>query len=1188
MFEAIEDSKPAARIVYDSSAYGNEIKEIIGLRTIASASGSYQAAEPSDRLAGVEREFRQKLAAIEPGSVERIARFVDDGLSPAAVAIGAVTGGVGGTFFSRATGVAGAALGVVENVAIDAATGTVLVTAGVKPEEHPALAMATGVGIGLGTGVLRLITGLAGRQALSALSADDVARGVARAAGLPEGEARHAIALLQPSELVDPAAVARAARGAGLSIDDDAVRTGIDRAMFAAHRGKLSDADFHAALSQSTGLPAAEVQKTLAGIDAGDSVRVAAALRGKLDVTKGYRITDPNYVDEQFVQQVAEEAAFTKTIATLPQNDLDAVGLQSFSSGGALVVRHGPIIKTPKELADYLDRLPGGGADQILAKAREVMGGDHVQTIKNNQLGVLTQRPAQVEVTLPSGAQIVIEPASAGQNLRLLAMARRLETEFPAPVAFLAERNRLSIKGYDVPELKEIIVFKWDNQGYHTPGEARVSNLISFAQDIENRLSGKVPSHVAPSPDYLRRAREDLQSAKDEIKDSLPLMDLEKMGIKGKPSEMSDDELSQIVNGLVRDARFTTTPKSVFSIWSAPESKLGAHVHPASPGVGGASFAHRIDDLDQRLVLLMEKSPFHTRYWTPEEAARLKASAREQLPTEIEASELLLTKLQLRSTALPKSKADISNYRAAVEGALREGSEERIQALGGDIFVDKVTPRFGPNQDPLAPRERLEEFLRRVTPDSDYLAESARKAVARDIAALEQKARRARDLLGLVQSGASDRELFFKAVPRTLTPSPKDVGHLLGKNPITLTVGGKPVQIRAGVIVFPHGTTTTIIEDGSDTVQLVRVFEDQPRTFSSLAGAQPFRAEVESVPLSALGIRGGAGRVAAVGQLRLPEEALAPTPRPLVAPPPKPLHEIREDTRRALEDTAQRLKDVEARAKAPLGDAERIAAQEDVSRLRAQERLMREVQVAVDQGTLADEIQRGARDGGHFRVKAVMAGHPEGVVPDSGVTLSSDVVHVESGFFAVADISGHGNARPTRGATTEIKELLSGVALPARDELFNPPSARIISSWVGEIAEKNREPGAFATLNAARLSPDGGLTLMHVDDVFVISTGGGVKKLESTGGLLGIPGISFGAPRQLRLQPGDKVVLASDGLKDSLRVSEPGVVRDIPKEEYEALIRGLAAADNPTAFVSERIASHFDDISVLIIEYTGR
>ncbi|MFA5856752.1 MAG: Hint domain-containing protein [Candidatus Pacearchaeota archaeon] len=161
----LEDSREVADFTLTNSKYSDDLQKMLGLEAIVEKN-SYESISPLDIDINLQNDlFKQRLGTL--GSAAEIAIFVDDGLSPLSVAIGATTGGIGGTFFSSATGLVGGVLGVGENLLIDAATGASLVNLGLDPNDDSSLAMASALSIGLGTGFQRIFSSISNARAAS-------------------------------------------------------------------------------------------------------------------------------------------------------------------------------------------------------------------------------------------------------------------------------------------------------------------------------------------------------------------------------------------------------------------------------------------------------------------------------------------------------------------------------------------------------------------------------------------------------------------------------------------------------------------------------------------------------------------------------------------------------------------------------------------------------------------------------------------------------------------------------------------------------------------------------------------------------------------------------------------------------------------------------------------------------------
>ncbi|MBL7057451.1 hypothetical protein ISS09_04170, partial [Candidatus Woesearchaeota archaeon] len=159
VFGFLEENKESAKKVYGSD-FKFDLEALTGKTIFAYEPGAYSTKYSVD-IGGLQRAmFKGEVARVQLKDSEKILRFVDEGLSPGAILLGAATGGFGGTFFSSATGGWGAVLGVAENFVIDTGAGGFMVMNNYDPEEHPFMAMGASVGTGLSTTtVFRLAKG---------------------------------------------------------------------------------------------------------------------------------------------------------------------------------------------------------------------------------------------------------------------------------------------------------------------------------------------------------------------------------------------------------------------------------------------------------------------------------------------------------------------------------------------------------------------------------------------------------------------------------------------------------------------------------------------------------------------------------------------------------------------------------------------------------------------------------------------------------------------------------------------------------------------------------------------------------------------------------------------------------------------------------------------------------------------
>ncbi|MFC1697938.1 hypothetical protein ACFL1H_06370, partial [Nanoarchaeota archaeon] len=161
-FGFLESTREAARSIYYSDEYGEDIKKLLGNEPILYIAGDYQSTDYlAIDLKLPQAKFKRDIEQFEFSGTGKVLNFIDEGFSPGVIGISALTGGFGGTLFGSATGLTGAGLGIAENIIIDAVAGTVLVASGVNPEEHPYLAMGTAFGVVGATSIPRIMKGLA-------------------------------------------------------------------------------------------------------------------------------------------------------------------------------------------------------------------------------------------------------------------------------------------------------------------------------------------------------------------------------------------------------------------------------------------------------------------------------------------------------------------------------------------------------------------------------------------------------------------------------------------------------------------------------------------------------------------------------------------------------------------------------------------------------------------------------------------------------------------------------------------------------------------------------------------------------------------------------------------------------------------------------------------------------------------
>ncbi len=186
--------------------------------------------------------------------------------------------------------------------------------------------------------------------------------------------------------------------------------------------------------------------------------------------------------------------------------------------------------------------------------------------------------------------------------------------------------------------------------------------------------------------------------------------------------------------------------------------------------------------------------------------------------------------------------------------------------------------------------------------------------------------------------------------------------------------------------------------------------------------------------------------------------------------------------------------------------------------------------------------------------------------------------------FAVADISGKG-----------VPAALLAAALQGAFAAYataNPSPAAAIS--VGNSILYGRFEGKFATMFYGVVGPDGAFTYCNAghNPPLLVRANGEVCKLETGGCVLGVFADNRYEEGRLRLQPGDLILLFSDGLPET---SDPAG-SEFGDQRIEDLTRRYLTCDPPALLecVLRDVAEFSagaparDDLTIFILKYRGK
>jgi serine phosphatase RsbU (regulator of sigma subunit) len=234
--------------------------------------------------------------------------------------------------------------------------------------------------------------------------------------------------------------------------------------------------------------------------------------------------------------------------------------------------------------------------------------------------------------------------------------------------------------------------------------------------------------------------------------------------------------------------------------------------------------------------------------------------------------------------------------------------------------------------------------------------------------------------------------------------------------------------------------------------------------------------------------------------------------------------------------------------------------------------------------TVAAEIQRNLLpDGRHVGASFEIVGRSLPCRAIGGDFF--DYLELTSGRFAFAlgDVAGKGP--PAALVTAALQALFAAHA--AADDGPGVTLARINRALVRR-AVQNR----FATMSYAVLSNDGGLTYSNAGhNPPMLFSRGGVRRLESGGMVLGLFADVAFEEETLQLEPGDVLLIFSDGVSEAVDVAgeEFGDGRIVATVGASRHLEPQAILDALLAAVSDFSAGteQRDDVTALVLRYGG-
>jgi sigma-B regulation protein RsbU (phosphoserine phosphatase) len=186
-------------------------------------------------------------------------------------------------------------------------------------------------------------------------------------------------------------------------------------------------------------------------------------------------------------------------------------------------------------------------------------------------------------------------------------------------------------------------------------------------------------------------------------------------------------------------------------------------------------------------------------------------------------------------------------------------------------------------------------------------------------------------------------------------------------------------------------------------------------------------------------------------------------------------------------------------------------------------------------------------------------------------------------WVLIGDVSGHGvpAGLVMMMCQTSVRSVLAAFPKIGPDELL-----AVVNSTLTENIERLGED-KYMTISALRRDPDGSFQFagMHQDLLIYRAATGDVEHLPAQGTWLGLTSNIRGMNpvRTLRLQPGDSLVLYTDGITEA---SRDGRMLDIDGLEKTMVAHGAGSAEALLAGILQTLESYEvkDDVAAVIIK----